>query len=258
MTLEAVAVKALEKALTTAAAQVGKRLWTGRLSSAAKRAVVAKDVIRQLTTYDFGDRLRLSVILPALPSGISLAKVKKLLGGAVYQGLMHELVAARLMDMPEQTVLQVRENIQMAIQLEFPDIDTSKTAAFGGLLFDELDRVIQELVTTLNTAQENGLAEVRQGATLTLLNAGTDGIYRHNAYLKRSDSLTSKAAVAEWERAYRAQVRFAHGHIVPPDFERKQKVPIDSLYVSPEVTAANGGRTEPSTPSHGGDRQAGE
>jgi hypothetical protein len=236
LSLEAVALKALEKTLTTAASQVAKRVWSGRLSPAAKRARVAQDVLKVLTSYRFGDRLQLSVVLPALPHGISLAKVKTHLGGATYQGLVHELVAARLLDMPELTVLKVRENVQLATRFEFPDADSDKAFDFGGVLFDELDRVVQELVAELNTAQQPGLAEVRQGAALTLLDAGADSINRHNAHLKQSSSLAGLAAVAEWERTYRGQVRTAHGFITPPDFERKLKVPIDSLFVSPQIT----------------------
>ncbi len=193
--------------------------------------------------YDFSGRFRLTMILPALPAGISLAAVRKKLEGPVFQGLTHELVAARLMSMPQSVVSNVCENMQLATHLEFPDSDPELTMAFGKVLFDEIDRVVQELVAKLDTLHLKGLAELRQTAALTLLNAGSDNIKRHNSYLKQSTSLQQAAELAGWVTTYRAQLRFAHGHIVPPDFERKQKIPIDSLFVSPKVSPRNNERT---------------
>jgi NACHT domain len=75
------------------------------------------------------------------------------------------------------------------------------------------------------------LAELRENATV-LLNSSQDSIKRHNSYLK---GLEDAADALEWETAYRQQVRAAHGYIEPPDFERKRKVPIEDLFVSPQV-----------------------
>lgn len=139
--------------------------------------------------------------------------------------------------MSEQTVLRVRENMQLATRLEFltTGADPDKLTKFGGILFDELDRVVLGLVSSIEGTSPEGLSEVRESAKATLLYASIDGINRHNSHLKGSGSLAEMAAVADWEATYRAQARLAHGYIEPPDFERKRKVPIQSLFVSPEV-----------------------
>ncbi|TCC16473.1 NACHT domain-containing protein [Kribbella speibonae] len=43
---------------------------------------------------------------------------------------------------------------------------------------------------------------------------------------------------------YRAQVKAAEGHIEPPDFEHRQKVPIDELYVTPTIYDVQSGLRE--------------
>ncbi|WP_219910734.1 NACHT domain-containing protein [Saccharothrix carnea] len=163
--------------------------------------------------------------------------MKAVLGGLTFQGLLHELVAARLTGMSEQTVRGVRENVQLATRLEFPQADGDKMMEFGGVLFDELDRVVRDLVGTLEGEQGKGLAEIRQGAAVALLSTGADSIRRHNAHLKRTETLAEAAAALDWQADYRNQINTAHGYIEPPDFERKRKVPIGSLFVSPRIAA---------------------
>ncbi|NKE56315.1 NACHT domain-containing protein [Lentzea sp. PSKA42] len=232
--LELVAIKAIEGSLKAALTQVGKRLWGKRISPTAKREKLAAAVVEQLVRHDFTGQLRLTVVLPELSSGVSLAQVKRSLSGPVFQGLLHELVAARIMGMPDHVADRVRENMQMATRLEFSHANSEKMMEFGGVLFDELDRVVQGLVSKLEI-KGSGLTDLRQTASVTLSNSSADGIKRHNAFLKRSVGLAEAAATAEWEAAYRIQVRAAHGYIEPPDFERKRKVPLEALFVSPRI-----------------------
>lgn len=232
--LETVATKIIEKSLTAVFSQLGKRLRGRRLKA-------AKDVVRQLAAHDFGGQLRLTAVLPELSAGFSLEQVQTCLGGPVFQGLLHELVAARVMGMPPSTVSRVRENMRIALRLEFPRADPEEVMAFGGNLFDELDRVVMDLVAKVDGAHTRELAELRENATV-LLNSSQDSIKRHNAHLK---GLVEAAEALEWESTYRQQARAAHGYIEPPDFERKRKVPIDDLFVSPQVTAREGRATSP-------------
>jgi hypothetical protein len=235
--LEAAAAKALETSLTKALSQLGKRLWSNRLSPAARREKAATDVIRQLTAHDFTGQLRLTRVLPELSTGISLAQIKASLGGPVFEGLLHELVAARVMGMPPHTITRVRENMQIALRLEFPDADADQVTVLGRNLFDELDRVVKGLMANLDGTHGKGLAELREGAAVTLMSATADSIKRHNTHLKLPKTLAEAGEALEWEATYRNQARAAHGYIAPPDFERKRKVPIKSLFVSPTVTA---------------------
>ncbi|MDX8144693.1 NACHT domain-containing protein [Lentzea sp. BCCO 10_0061] len=229
-------MKAVEGSLRAAVTQVGKRLWRTKLSPAAKRDKLAANIVDQLVSHDFTGQLRLTVVLPDLSSGVSLAQVKRSLTGPVFQGLLHELVATRIMGMPDHAAHRVRENLQIATRLEFAHADGEKMMEFGGILFDELDRVVQELVGKLEK-RDSGLADLRQAASVTLSNSSVDGIKRHNAYLKRTVSLAEAAEAIEWEAAYRTQVRAAHGYIEPPDFERKRKVAISDLFVSPSIVS---------------------
>ena len=183
---------------------------------------------------DSGGQLRLTAVLPRLLAGFSLEQVKNCLGRPVFQGLLHELVAARVMAMPPSTVTRVRENMGIALRLEFPQADPEQVMAFGVSLFDELDRVVRDLVPKVDgSTHTRELAELRESATV-LLNSSQDSIKRHNSHLK---GLAEAAEALEWESTYRQQIRAAHGYIEPPDFERKRKVPIDDLFVSPQVDA---------------------
>ncbi|TCO58530.1 NACHT domain-containing protein [Actinocrispum wychmicini] len=231
--LETAAAKALEKSLTTALAQLTKRLWTNRLSPAARREKAASDVIKQLTAHDFSGQLRLTAVLPELSTGISLKQVKAAIGGPTFQGLLHELVAARIMGMPELVVTCVRQNMEIAFRLAFPQSDPDRIAAFAHGLFDELDRVVADLAGKIDDGK--GLRELREGAAVTLINAASNSIRRHNSHLLLPKTLAEAGAALDWEATYRNQARTAHGRIEPPDFERKRSVPIDSLFVSPRI-----------------------
>jgi hypothetical protein len=232
--LETVATKIIEKSLTAVLSQVGNRLRDRRLKAALK-------VVRQLATRDFGERLRLTAVLPELSAGFSLEQVKACLGGPGFQGLLHELVAARVMGMPPATVSRVRDNMRIALRLEFPQADPEQVMAFGGGLFDELDRVVRDLVAKVEGTYTRELAELRESATV-LLTSSQDSIKRHNSHLK---GLAEAADALEWEATYRQQVRAAHGYIEPPDFERKRKVPIGDLFVSPQVAARDESHASP-------------
>jgi hypothetical protein len=232
--LETVATKIIERSLTAVLSRLGKRLRN-------RRHQAARDVVRQLAAHKFDEQLRLTAVLPELSAGFSLEQVTTCLGGPVFQGLLHELVAARVMGMPPATVSRVRENMGIALRLEFPRADPQQVMGFGGKLFDELDRVVQALVAKVGGTHTQELAELRESATV-LLNSSQDSIMRHNSHLTE---LAEVAAAVEWESTYRQQVRAAHGYIEPPDFERKRKVPIDDLFVSPQVTAREEAATSP-------------
>ncbi|MBB5857473.1 NACHT domain-containing protein [Amycolatopsis umgeniensis] len=232
--LESLATKIIEKSLTAVLSQLGKRLRGRRLKA-------TKEVVRQLAAYDFAGQLRLTAVLPELSAGFSLEQVKTCLGGPVFEGLLHELVAARLMGMPSATVNRVRENMRIALRLEFPRADPEQVMAFGIDLFEELDRVVQALVAKIGGTDSRELAELRESATV-LLHSSEDSIKRHNSYLK---GLPEAAEALEWESTYRRQARAAHGYIEPPDFERKRKVPIADLFVSPQVVAREESGTSP-------------
>jgi len=66
---------------------------------------------------------------------------------------------------------------------------------------------------------------------------------------KNLDFLTSWTkpnikAILEFEEKYRDQVACRHGHIMPPHFDRSQRVPIDDLYVCPNFTSTPGDKKE--------------
>jgi len=54
-------------------------------------------------------------------------------------------------------------------------------------------------------------------------------------------STSTRRQEADFVRQYKSQLRAAHGYIVPPDFDRRRKIPIINLYVSPDIS---GGATD--------------
>ncbi|MGH3876167.1 MAG: NACHT domain-containing protein [Actinophytocola sp.] len=227
----------LNKSLTAALSQVAKRLWLNGLSPSAKRNRIARSSLQKLADHDLIEQLRLDVLVNSVPAGLSVAHVEVRLGGPVYQGLIHELIAVRLLKMPDTYAEQVLENMQIATRLEFSNVGASEGALadFGSVLFAELDRAVGKLVRDVDGIQARELAELRESATVQLINGFSDGIVRHNKNLRKQGNLKAAMVAREWERAYRTQVARAHGFIEPPDFERKRKFPIDRLFVSPQI-----------------------
>jgi hypothetical protein len=152
------------------------------------------------------------------------------------QACIHELVAVRLTAAPEADVEKIRNNLRQTIELDSEmEIDDKLIDA----LFSYYDGKICDIVGELAGAQPALFAVARQDAFSARIVAVLSSIEMHAVALSGAISLQDRRNfIANYQR----HVVDLHGKIQPPDFERRQRVPLDDIYVSPTIIELPSGR----------------
>jgi hypothetical protein len=178
---------------------------------------------------------------PTLPSlaGVSDDTLLEVIQSNEMQAIVHELLALRLLEGPESEAIRLDEAVLHIIADEFPEIDRKELEVFAAALFDRLDGHCRELADRVAEGSPEFLERVRQGAHYALVTATLRAAERHLAALAET-SVTSRRQETDFLRQYKSQLRAAHGFIIPPDFDRRRKIPINNLYVSPDISHSVG------------------
>ena len=169
--------------------------------------------------------------------------------------VLHELLATRITDAPEADVERLRgafrETARAALrpgpepgalggadrrgrrlardEPGLPDVDPD---ALADRVFDWADGEVCELVARFEARDPQRWRAARQDAFGARVVAVLNAIDRH---LTALDGRPDPKSDAEWAARYRRQAVRAYGDIEPPDFARRRKVPIDDLYVPPDI-----------------------
>ncbi|MFI1725162.1 NACHT domain-containing protein [Streptomyces sp. NPDC020489] len=178
----------------------------------------------------------------ALPDGVPGEPVAEFFRCDDSQAVLHELLAARLTDVPEAVIGQLRQAYVACARAALPPLFASAglqdpDVAAEGLaeeFFDHCDLEIATLVGQLAGAEPALVNQVRQDAFSARITTVLSAIERHTRALSLRDS-ECLAADRAFVGAYRRQAVFAHGALEPPDFERRRRVPIEALHVSPRI-----------------------
>ncbi|MDN3025766.1 NACHT domain-containing protein [Streptomyces sp. S.PB5] len=179
---------------------------------------------------------------PGLPDGVSGESVAEFFRCDDSQAVLHELLAARLTDAPEAVVGQLREAYLACARAALPPVFAAAglgdpDAVASGLaeeFFDHCDLEIATIVGRLAAADPVLVDRVRRDAFSARITAVLGAIERHTRALSLRDA-ECLAADQAFVGAYRRQAVFAHGSLEPPDFERRRRVPIEALHVSPRI-----------------------
>lgn len=200
------AIAALGRQLTTQVASAG----------GSRRRREAVELASFFNTYALLDKS-----MPAPPAELNQDALAIKLRSNEVQALVQELLAVRLSDGPELVAQQIRQQLLQIC-----------STSYAEQVFEELDSQIESVVVQISAAQPQVLNQIRQEAYFTRINATLEAIERHmEAMHSPHDSVIENQF---WER-YRLHVLEQHGTIEPPDFDRRRRVPIADLYVSPEI-----------------------
>ncbi|MEU6254600.1 NACHT domain-containing protein [Streptomyces sp. NPDC047043] len=181
---------------------------------------------------------------PTLPDGADVRSVEEFFRCDDSQAVLHELLAARLTDAPESVLGRLREayaaSARAALGTVFatagqPHPDAA-VETLGRDFFDHCDLEISGMVGELAGSDSGLLDRIRQEAFWARIISVLGAVERHTRALSLRDS-ACLAADQAFADSYRRQVAFAHGSLEPPDFERRRRVPIDALHVSPGIVA---------------------
>jgi hypothetical protein len=208
----------------------GRRLGTSAAALRGRRRRRDLDLARWLDTYQIAEPPSGICELPAGASmGVTEAEIADVLRGAEVHGVLHELLAARLTGAAEADVAHVRAAFTLTISATIP---SPFAGSLAGGLFGYYDREISQLVMRLRATRPDLLGDVRADAFGARMIAIMQAIERH---VEALSARPGPQAEADFLARYRRHVTEHHGMLEPPDFERRRRVPVDDLYVSPGI-----------------------
>ena len=230
--LEEVIVGALGNALADVLAATARQLGVQRRKNGERRYSADLELATWFDTYKFADTLsaelagRLHAELPqagadALVSGVESDRC---------HAVLHELLAARLTDAPEHQLSRLRGSFDRALRptetlrRRIPD-------AAVDIAFDYFDEQICTVVGRLEGAQPEVVRRLRGHAVGHRIIAILDAIERHLAAEADGDHETDMAFLDRYRRHLVAEF----GRITPPDLEQRRLIPVEALYVPPNI-----------------------
>jgi hypothetical protein len=206
--------------------EAGRRLGTALVAHRGRRHREDFELARRLDTY------QLAGAPPELP-GVPNAPAADVLAGALqhdgFHSVLHELLAARLTGAPEADIDRIRTGMALMLGKAMAGADAGE---FGDALFDYYDDQVCDLVGRLAGAFPAALADLRREAFAARMVAILQAVERHAAALAGQADPAADAAFID---RYRSHVTDYHGKLEPPDFERRRRIPIGDLYVTPSI-----------------------
>jgi hypothetical protein len=212
----------LVEAITGVGRQIGIAASTIRGHRYAEDSAIA----RWFDTYRLTDRVP---ALPDLTPEIDKWLAEHLTSDEV-QAVLHELLAARFTDAPEEDIGRIRTLLELTLLSLNPP--TTELGSLASSLFDYYDNEICELVGRLEGAEPVFWQEIGSEAMSARLITVLHAIERHVAALSSRPDLRTET---DFLTRYRRHVVEQHGKLEPPDFERRRRVPIADLYVAPGI-----------------------
>jgi hypothetical protein len=216
--------------LTDAITATARLLAASLLRSGRRRTAEDLAVARWFDTYRLSERV---LALPEL-SSVESEQLADVLRRDEIQAVLQELLAARLTDAPEEDANRIRATFNLTMSTAAPDM-----VQWAPFLFDYYDSEIGDLVAHLEGSEPAVLGQIRSEAAAARMTAILHAIERHLAALSSRASLRTET---DFLLRYRQHVTEHHGQIVPPDFERRRRVPIASLYVPPGIVQVTDSR----------------
>lgn len=181
-------------------------------------------------TYQLTDPTPLG--LPPLPEGLTRRQLEEFLRGDGVHAVLHELLAARLTDAPEQDIAGLRATFTRVGTRAAPPL----TAPYLGKLFAAFDHLLAGVADRLEKARPKDFELIRTQARAARITAILGAIERHAQALAGDADVAAEQAFLE---GYRRHLIEVYGVIEPPDFNRRRRVPVEDLYVSPGIVEVN-------------------
>jgi len=208
-------------------ADAGRRIGIATSAMRGRRYVEDSAIARWFDTYRLTDRV---LALPDLSPEADEWLAAHLDSDEV-QAVLHELLAARLTKAPAADIERLRTALELTlVALGPPAVGGLECLATG--LFGYFDDEICALVGRLEGDEPTFWQEICSEAMSARLIAVLHAIERHVAALSSRSDLRTEA---DFLVRYRRHVVEQHGKIEPPDFERRRRLPIASLYVPPGI-----------------------
>lgn len=216
----------VSEALAEVIVSTGRWIATGASAPRGRKNKEAIEIASWFDTY------KLTAAVPEideLSSNVSPDLLTYALRSDEIQTVLHELLAARLTDAPEADINRVRSNFKSEFSAAIPG---NGIESLGDTLFSYYDSEICILVGRLEGMSISTLPQIRSEAFFARTIAVLNAIEKHASSLAgRVDSEVEARFLINYRN--HADERF--GKIQPPDFERRQRIPIEEIYVKPNI-----------------------
>lgn len=230
---EEVVIGALANLMSDVLSATARQLGARRRVLGVRRHSADLDLATYFDTYTFTQDAApgLARRLAALIGSAETDAVTQRLTSDRCHALLHELLAARLSDAPEQQLERLRDSFRRAL---WPLVDLDRDAArrIADVAFEYLDGKLSEVVARLESSLPEAAGRLRDRAIGHRIVAILDAIERHQAAIAEDGD---QAADQELLRRYKRHLVEEFGTITPPDLEQRRRIPIAHLYVAPKI-----------------------
>jgi NACHT domain-containing protein len=151
------------------------------------------------------------------------------------ESVVRQLFATSMVAMKESSTLDsIRREFVSTMSKRF-DIDEARLDSFATVL---LNGIISNVENTLNAAMEKNVLsahEAKSTARHRVLLGEIANLKRNVAFLGSQPSLDLNT-ILDFETKFRDMVGSVHAYIKPPHLESGRRVPIDDIFVAPEIS----------------------
>ncbi|AXK74521.1 NACHT domain-containing protein [Mycolicibacterium neoaurum] len=190
-----------------------------------------------MQTLDPGDLLATFSTLSLyfeLPDDVSVRDIEKTLAMPELSGIVKELMAAEVADLPSQMTSKIKANFGDCFTRSVSTNSIEELREIGLAIFDQLQSSCSELVVKLREADPALFEKLSLSSQFHTLISSSQSIEEHLKSVELRNSQAKTETYRLWEKTYLNVAVDAHGYLEPPDFDRKTKIPFDQLYVSPD------------------------
>lgn len=233
--------------LLTQALDTGKNLvGEGVKRREAKELLRLYETLQSLETKDIDEHINGITLATYMQGDVSASAVKEVFDRPDFKSLINELFLVSLVHHRQSAEIKAvkssLESLVTAVLSEKAHKDDSScfsqkfTERFVDIVYAakielaKVDPVLSELM--------------QQTAALKRLHAVLDNVANHNEAITRSSTPEQSRKTDSFINRYRRACRERHGYIIPPDFETNRKVPIDHLYVAPNIEPVDNSTNE--------------
>jgi hypothetical protein len=227
--LQNVVLGVLSNGLTTLIAHLGRK--GGKL-------LVGKELYQRIKREETALYPILKRATEAVAEGIEwngpprMEEICLFLSSPEVEAIVRQMYSAKLVREREQNSLElIRREFLTSFSL-YVGLEEEKLASLSQHL---LDTLIEGCEQVLHMAIDDGIlsAHEAKSASRHRMILGELAAIQKNLVLLTAQKISNHKAILEFEKKYRKQVEFRHGHIIPPHFDAARKLPIDALYVKP-------------------------
>jgi hypothetical protein len=216
-------------------AHAGNRLATqitkGRRARQKERETA--DIHRQLTIGPATKALLASKIqMPA--AGVTRSELNAFLSASISEGVAFELLTCSFTEAPEQFENNIHRRWLEESAYYLIDAPPQVRADIVNQLFGLLKQECHNITSAVLQHHPAVATNLRQDSHYQRITNVLEAIERRLAE-GQTGVWTAPTEKRAFTARYLSQAKIAHGYLTPPDFDRRKRVPVASLYVSPTI-----------------------